>query len=61
MDTQVIEALNAWAEVWSQTDLAGDIAEQLACSEVDAHYVAPAPEYEVPVDPMDLLQCDSCQ
>lgn len=27
----------------------------------DRHYVEPVEEYVVPVDPMDGLQCDSCQ
>ena len=27
----------------------------------DRHYRAPGVQYVVPVDPMDLLQCESCQ
>jgi hypothetical protein len=29
--------------------------------EGDSHYLPPPPAYVVPVDPMDYLQCDSCQ
>lgn len=77
--------------VFSAGDLAGDVAPQLSCEEVealagmlralgepasadmwinahaetddegDAHHQDAAPEYVVPVDPMDALQCDSCQ
>jgi len=44
------DAAEAWIEAHRATDEEGD-----------AHYTPPATEYIVPVDPMDELQCDSCQ
>ena len=42
------------AEAWIDTHRASD-------EEGDRHYQAPVTEYIVPIDPMDDLQCDSCQ
>ena len=42
------------AEAWIEAHRASD-------EEGDAHYRRPTVEYVVPVDPMDDLQCDSCQ
>jgi hypothetical protein len=39
--------------MWVEAHAKGD-------DEGDAHY-RPVEEYIVPVDPMELLQCDSCQ
>lgn len=41
------------AEMWIEAHAKGD-------DEGDLHY-RPVEEYIVPVDPMELLQCDSCQ
>ena len=39
-----------WVAAHARNDAAGD-----------RHYQAPPVQYVVPVDPMDLLHCDSCQ
>jgi len=44
----------ASADMWIEAHAEGD-------DEGDAHYRRGAVEYEVPVDPMDALECDSCQ
>ena len=44
----------ASADMWIEAHAAGD-------DEGDAHYRSPAAEYVVPIDPMEALQCDSCQ
>lgn len=44
----------ASADMWIEARAEGD-------DEGDDHYRAPVAEYVVPVDPMDALQCDSCQ
>jgi hypothetical protein len=36
-------------------------AHAVADDEGDAHHLDATAEYVVPVDPMDALQCDSCQ
>ena len=44
----------ASADMWIEAHAEGD-------DEGDDHYRAPVAEYVVPVDPMEALQCDSCQ
>jgi hypothetical protein len=44
------DAAEAWIDAHSLSDEEGD-----------AHYRQPTVEYIVPVDPMDALQCESCQ
>ncbi|NNC14112.1 hypothetical protein HII28_19855 [Planctomonas sp. JC2975] len=44
----------ATADMWMTAHARGDQAGE-------RHYRATDAQYAVPVDPMDLLQCDSCQ
>lgn len=45
---------SATADMWIKAHAEGD-------EECDDHYHSPVSDYVVPVDPMDDLQCDSCQ
>jgi hypothetical protein len=44
----------AAADMWINAHATAD-------DEGDAHHAHATPEYVVPVDPMDALECDSCQ